>query len=133
MSDVPKPILSAWRFDRTPILIGVLILPLAATGALGSIGFWFAPDGTIRLGAQASRFVLVERDRRDSSQDSSVAPSEEELESIPSMDDPTPSSLRAVASAAAQRTVTVLIARSQSCSLQRAPAHPASPRAPPIA
>ncbi|MBI1289619.1 hypothetical protein GC173_00050 [bacterium] len=132
MNDAQKPNAAVWRFDRTPILIGVLILPLAASGALGSVGFWFGPDGTLRLGTQSSRFVLVERDRRDANE-SAIAPTDEELESVPAMDDPTPATLRAVSSALALRNFVVLGARAQSAP----PEDPASlacpPRAPPVA
>lgn len=130
MSIETRPVLTVLRLDRAPILLGVLIIPLAATGALSGVGFWFGPDGALRLGTGPTRFVLVERERRDPSE-VAIEPIEEELESVPDLHHVAPSTLRATATAAAQRTVVGLTARS--CAAPRATCRwaPAPPRAPP--
>jgi len=74
----------ARRFDRTPLLIGIVILPLAASCAFSFSGF--AMQRTARMPEQRPseiRIILTERDRR---QEGAILLQREEGEQDPRRD-----------------------------------------------
>jgi hypothetical protein len=121
----------SFRFDRTPLLFGVLIFPLAATGALANAGFFISQSGELRVAFQSPRAIMADRERAGADA-LETAPTDEELESLPKTHpDPTAGIVPVVAH---QRLAIhpPCHTRAIADSIADLLAGPVSPRAPPV-